>query len=106
MLKVVFAAALAVGLVIAPMPQIISSAAAQQKATASDKNAKTKKEPSAGQAAGASGRKNVPPSGRKRKPPTRSIKERPGQNSGVTATNVSSPLPNSSGKILSGLQRT
>jgi hypothetical protein len=51
MLKAVFAAALAVGLVIAPMPQIISSAAAQQKAIASDKNAKTKKEPSAGQVA-------------------------------------------------------
>ena len=50
--KAVFAAALAVGLVIAPMPQLISSAAAQQKATtASDKNAKTKKEPSAEQVA-------------------------------------------------------
>jgi hypothetical protein len=47
--KAVFAAALAVGLVIAPIPQLISSAAAQQKATASDKNAKTKKDPSAGQ---------------------------------------------------------
>jgi phage repressor protein C with HTH and peptisase S24 domain len=35
----------------APMPQLISSAAAQQKATASDKNAKTKKEPSAEQLA-------------------------------------------------------
>ena len=49
--KALFAAALAVGLVIAPMPQHISSAAAQQKATASDKNAKTKKEPSAEQLA-------------------------------------------------------
>jgi hypothetical protein len=49
--KAVFAAALAVGLVIAPIPQLISSAAAQQKATASDKNAKTKKDPSAGQLA-------------------------------------------------------
>lgn len=49
--KAVFAAALAVGLVIAPMPQLVSSAAAQQKAIASDKNAKTKKEPSAGQRA-------------------------------------------------------
>ena len=47
--KAVIAAALAVGLVIAPMPQLISSATAQQKATASDKNAKTNKEPSAGQ---------------------------------------------------------
>ena len=51
MLKAVFAAALTVGLVITPMPQIISSAAAQQKATASDKNAKTEKEPSDGQLA-------------------------------------------------------
>jgi hypothetical protein len=49
--KAVFAAALAVGLVIAPMPQLVSSAAAQQKATASDKNAKTKREPSAEQVA-------------------------------------------------------
>jgi len=40
--KAVFAAALAVGLVIALMPQLISSAAAQQKTIASDKNAKTK----------------------------------------------------------------
>jgi hypothetical protein len=48
--KAVFAA-LAVGLVIAPIPQLISSAAAQQKATASDKNTKTKNEPSAGQLA-------------------------------------------------------
>jgi hypothetical protein len=49
--KAVFATALAVGLVIAPMPQLISSAAAQQKATVSDKNTKTKNEPSAGQLA-------------------------------------------------------
>ena len=49
--KAVFAAALAVALVIAPMTQLISSAAAQQKATASDKNAKTKQEPGAGQLA-------------------------------------------------------
>src|SRR5262245_38252486 len=41
--KAVFAAALAVGLVIAPMPQLFSSAAAQQKATASDKNAQNEK---------------------------------------------------------------
>ena len=33
------------------MPQLISSAVAQQQATAQDKNAKTKKEPSAGQLA-------------------------------------------------------
>jgi hypothetical protein len=51
MSKAVFAAALAVGLVIAPIPQLISSAAAQQKATLSDKNTKTKKEPSAEQRA-------------------------------------------------------
>lgn len=49
MYKVMFAAALAVGLITAPMPQLVSSAAAQ--ASTQDKNAKTKKEPSAGQLA-------------------------------------------------------
>jgi len=92
--KAVFAAALAVGLVIAPMPQLISSAAAQQKATVSDKNTKRKTSRAPGSSPHASARKNVPPSGRKRKPPTRSRKERLGQNSGATATSVSSPLPN------------
>jgi len=47
--KVMFAAALAVGLMTAPTPQLISTAAAQQQAV--DKNAKQKKEPSAGQLA-------------------------------------------------------
>jgi hypothetical protein len=47
--KVVFAAALAVGLITAPMSQFVSSAAAQQ--ANAEKNAKTKKEPSAGQLA-------------------------------------------------------
>jgi hypothetical protein len=49
--KVMFAAALCVGLITAPMPQLIPSAAAQQQATAPDKNAKPKKETSAGQLA-------------------------------------------------------
>lgn len=48
--KVIFAAALAVGLLTAPMSQIVSSAIAQQQAS-TDKNAKMKKEPSAGQLA-------------------------------------------------------
>ncbi len=48
--KVIFAAALAVGLITAPMSQFVSNAAAQQQASA-DKNAKMKKEPSAGQLA-------------------------------------------------------
>jgi hypothetical protein len=48
--KVVFAAALAVGLITAPMSQFVSSAAAQQQAS-TEKNAKTKKEPRAGQLA-------------------------------------------------------
>jgi hypothetical protein len=47
--KVVFAAALAVGLITAPMSQFVSSAAAQQ--VSAEKNAKMKKEPSAGQLA-------------------------------------------------------
>ena len=49
MRKVLFAAALAVGLITAPTPQLISTAAAQQQAP--DKNAKPKKEPTAGQLA-------------------------------------------------------
>ena len=49
MYKVMFAAALAVALVTAPMPQLVSSAAAQTNAP--DKTAKMKKEPSAGQLA-------------------------------------------------------
>ena len=48
--KVIFAAALAVGLLTAPMSQLVSNADAQQQASA-DKNAKMKKEPSAGQLA-------------------------------------------------------
>lgn len=48
--KVIFAAALAVGLLTAPMSQIVSSTIAQQQAS-TDKNAKMKKEPSAGQLA-------------------------------------------------------
>ena len=48
--KVVFAAALAVGLITAPMSQFVSSAAARQQAS-TEKNAKTEKEPRAGQLA-------------------------------------------------------
>ena len=47
--KVVFAAALAVGLITAPMSQFVSSAAAQQ--ASAEKYAKMKQEPSAGQLA-------------------------------------------------------
>jgi hypothetical protein len=105
--KAVFAAALAVGLVIALMPQLISSAAAQQKTIASDKNAKTKQgaERRAARRARAA-EKMCRRVERKRKPPTRSRWERRGQNSGVTATSVSSPIPNSSSKILSALEQT
>jgi len=49
--KIMFAAALAVGLITAPMPQLMSTVAAQQQATAPDKSAKPKKEPSPGQVA-------------------------------------------------------
>ena len=51
MLKVMFAAAFAVGMITAPMPGFVSTAAAQQQAPASDKTAKSKKEPSTGQLA-------------------------------------------------------
>lgn len=51
MYKVMFAAALAVALITAPMPHFIPTAAAQQQASAPDKSAKAKKEPSAGQLA-------------------------------------------------------
>ena len=49
--KMMFAAALAVGLIAAPMPQFVSIAAAQQQASTPDKSAKPKKEQSPGQAA-------------------------------------------------------
>jgi hypothetical protein len=51
MYKVMLSAALAILLVTAPMPHLVPVAAAQQQASAPDKNAKTKKEPSAGQLA-------------------------------------------------------
>lgn len=47
--KVMFAAALAIGMITAPLPEFVSTAAAQQQA--SDKTAKSRKEPSAGQLA-------------------------------------------------------
>ena len=89
--KVVFAAALAVGLITAPMSQFVSSAAAQQ--VSAEKNAKMKKEPNAGQLAKVSGTRSAARSGRKRRPRTRLKKERRGQNSGALATSASSPLP-------------
>jgi len=46
-----FAATLAVGLITAPMPQSMSTAAAQQQASAPHTNAKPKKEQSAGKVA-------------------------------------------------------
>jgi hypothetical protein len=49
--RATFAAALVVALITAPMPQFVSTAVAQQQAATQDKNAKTKKEPSAGQQA-------------------------------------------------------
>ena len=51
MYRIMFSTALAVTLVSAPMPHLISPAAAQQPATASATDAKPKKEPSAGQLA-------------------------------------------------------
>src|SRR5262245_2202611 len=93
--KAVFAAAIAVALVIPPMPQLISSAAAQQKTPASDKNAKTKKEPSDGQLAARERQKKCAAEWKEAKAANKVEKERPGQNSGATATSASSPLPNS-----------
>jgi len=49
--KIMFAAALAVGLITTPVTQLMSTAAAQQPASTSDKTAKPKREPSAGQLA-------------------------------------------------------
>ena len=51
MYKVMLSTALAVALVAAPVPHFIPDATAQQQAGAPDKNAKSKKEPSAGQLA-------------------------------------------------------
>ena len=49
--KIMFAAALTLGLITAPMPQFMSTASAQQQASAPDKNAKPKREQSPGQVA-------------------------------------------------------
>lgn len=51
MYKVMFATALSVAMITAPMPHLIPAAAAQQQASAPAADAKTKKEPSAGQLA-------------------------------------------------------
>jgi hypothetical protein len=88
--KVIFAAALAVGLLTAPMSQLVSNANAQQQASA-DKNAKMKKEPSAGQLATRERQKKCGAERKEAKAATSSRKERPGQSSGALATNVSSP---------------
>jgi hypothetical protein len=89
--KVMFAAALAVGMITAPMPGFVSTAAAQQQAPASDKTAKSKKEPSTGRSRRASGKRSALSNGRRQRPPAKSKKERRGRNSGAHATNVSSP---------------
>jgi len=51
MYKNMFAAVLAVGLITAPMPQLIQTAAAQQQPSATEKTALTKRAPSAEQLA-------------------------------------------------------
>ena len=89
--KVMFAAALAVGMITAPMPGFVSTAAAQQQAPASDKTAKSKKEPSTGQLAARERQKKCAVEWKEARPPAKSKKERRGRNSGAHATNVSSP---------------
>jgi len=89
--KVVFAAALAVGLITAPMSQFVSSAAAQQ--VSAEKNAKMKKEPSAGQLATRERQKKCGAEWKEAKASNKIEKERRGQNSGALATSASSPLP-------------
>ena len=90
MLKVMFGAALAVGMITAPMPGFVSTAAAQQQAPASDKTAKSRKEPSTGQLAARERQKKCAVEWKEAKP-AKSKKERRGRNSGALATNVSSP---------------
>jgi hypothetical protein len=89
--KVVFAAALAVGLITAPMSQFVSSAAAQQ--ANAERNAKMKKEPSAGQLATRERQKKCGAEWKEAKASNKIEKERRGQNSGALATSVSSPPP-------------
>src|SRR5215467_12213881 len=91
--KVVFALALAVGLMPAPMSQFVLSAAAQQQGS-TEKNAKTKKKPSADQLATRERQKKCGAAWKETKASkTRSRKERPGQSSRALATSVSSPPP-------------
>ena len=51
MYKAMFASALAVAMITAPIPHLVPAAAAQQQASAPAADAKAKKEPSAGQLA-------------------------------------------------------
>lgn len=100
--KVIFAAALAVGLIAAPMSQLISSAAAQQQAS-TDKNAKTKKDPSAGQLATRERQKKYGAEWKEAKAGNKIEKgTRPGQNSGAPATSVSSLLPSNVQSLFQG----
>jgi hypothetical protein len=79
--KVVFAAALAVGLITAPMSQFVSSAAARQQAS-TEKNAKTEKEPRAGQLATRERQKKCSAEWKEAKASNKIEKKRPGQSSG------------------------
>jgi hypothetical protein len=89
--KVMFAAALAVGMITAPMPGFVSTAVAQQQAPASGKTAKSSKEPSAGQLAARERQKKCAVEWKDAKAASKVEKERLGRNSGALATNVSSP---------------
>lgn len=99
--KVIFAAALAVGLIAAPMSQLISSAAAQQQAS-TDKNAKTKKDPSAGQLATRERQKMCGAEWKEAKAGNKIEKGTTWPNSGAPATSVSSLLPSNVQSLFQG----
>jgi hypothetical protein len=77
--RITFAAALAVGLVTAPTPQLISAATLQQQASAPAKKAKMKKSQLLDSARRVSGRRSTMLNGRKRKPPARLKREPSGE---------------------------
>jgi hypothetical protein len=100
--KIMFAAALTVGLITAPMPQFMSTASAQQQASAPDKNAKPKREQSPGQVAARERQKKCAAEWKLQKAAGKIERERPGQNIGAPATSASRPPPTSARQVHSG----
>jgi ribosomal protein L37AE/L43A len=98
MYKVMFATLLAAGLLAAPLQQNSSAAFAQQ-SKASEKTAKTKTEPSAGQLAARERQKKCADEWKETKAARETEKAATCRNSGATATGGSRPPQNNAAKF-------